>query len=227
MRAHYLVATLIITLSSFGIQQAFYIGLASFHNYSVFNKLKHWQKSPFEHTFVDYSRIKKKAEKAVTYHPNNAEYWDLKAQVHEWGVLFGYENHENALLEVKKQYLRATELRPLWPETWASLIKLKWRLQEFDEQMLAYFKQATTLGPQKPKVHLVVIELGLALYANNHPMLLKIRQEFYHRLVLGLRHSQTRSKVRTLISQYDSQTIVCRWLRHEDINTKKLIPNCT
>lgn len=226
MRVHYLIAIFIVTLSSFGIQQAVYIGLASFHNYSVFNMLKRWQKSPLEHTFIDYSRIKAKAEKAVTFHPKNAEYWDLKAQVNEWGILFGYENHENALLEVKKQYLRATELRPLWPETWASLIKLKWRLQEFDEEMLNYFKQATTLGPQKPKVHLVVVELGLTLYANNHPMLIRIRKEFYHRLALGLKNSQTRSKVKTLISQYGSQTLVCRWLRNESVKTKKFISNC-
>jgi hypothetical protein len=91
------------------------------------------------------------------------------------GFIFGHEENESALLEAKSQYLRATELRPLWPKFWTSLVKLKWRLQEFDEEMLYFFERVTVLGLQKPKVYLVVIELGLALYANNHLVLLNIR----------------------------------------------------
>jgi hypothetical protein len=226
MRSHYFIVVFIITLSCFGLHQALYLGLASFHNYSVTNMLKHWEKSPLEHTYNDYSRIKAKAQQVVLYQPHNAEYWDLMAQVNEWGFIFGYAEHEGALLEVQKQYLRATELRPLWPDSWASLVKLKWRLQEFDEQMLFYFERATELGPQKPKVHLVVIELGLALYANNHTMLLTIRPKFHQRLALGLRNPKTRNRVRRLISQYESQVLVCRWLRNEDLNTRKHIPKC-
>jgi hypothetical protein len=227
MRTHYFIVVFIITLSGFGLHQALYFGLASFHNYSVINMLKHWQNSPLEHNQKDYFRIKAKAQQAVLYHPHHAEYWDLKAQVNEWGFILGYEKHQGALLEVKKQYLCATKLRPLWPDTWASLIKLKWRLQEFDQEMLYYFEQATVLGPQKPKVHLAVVELGLALYANNHPMLLNIRPEFHRRLALGLRHAKTRGRVIKLIAQYESQALVCRWLKNEDFKTRKLIPKCT
>lgn len=227
MKSHYVVIVFIVIMSAFGLHQALHFGMASFQNYSVINALKNWQKSPSEHTNNDYSRIKSKAQQAVFYHPQHAEYWDLMAQVNEWGVVSGYEEHESVLLEVKKQYLRATELRPLWPDSWASLVKLKWRLQEFDEDMLSYFKRATALGPQKPIVHLMVIELGLALYANNRLMLINIRPEFHRRLVLGLKHPKTRTRVRNLISQYKSQALVCRWLKNEDLNTKKLIPKCT
>jgi hypothetical protein len=225
-KSHYFVMAFFITLSGFGFQQALYFGMASFDNYVVSNMLKHWRNFPLEHTNNDYFRIKAKAQQAVLYHPHYAEYWDHMAQVNEWGFIFAYEAHENDLLEAKKNYLRATELRPLWPDTWASLIKLKWRLQEFDEEMLYYFERATKLGPQKPDVHLIVIELGLALYANNNFMLLKIRPEFHRRLALGLKHNETRSKVRKLISQYESQALVCRWLKDEDLDTRKLIPKC-
>jgi hypothetical protein len=157
IKLRYFIAVCIIILSGYGFHQLLYFGLASFHTYD------------------DYSRIKTKAKKVVLYHPDNAEYWDLRAQVNEWGFIFGHEENESALLEAKSQYLRATELRPLWPKFWTSLVKLKWRLQEFDEEMLYFFERATVLGLQKPKVHFVVIELGLALYANNHLMLLNIR----------------------------------------------------
>lgn len=175
IKLRYFIAVCIIILSGYGFHQVLYFGLASFHNYFVMNMLKHWQTLSLEHTYDDYSRIKTKAKKVVLYHPDNAEYWDLRAQVNEWGFIFGHEENESALLEAKSQYLRATELRPLWPKFWTSLVKLKWRLQEFDEEMLYFFERATVLGLQKPKVHFVVIELGLALYANNHLMLLNIR----------------------------------------------------
>lgn len=226
MKYSYTFAVFLILLAGFGLYQAVYLGLASFHNYSVMNMFNHWQASPLEHTYEDYSRTKDKAQQVVLYHPHHAEYWDLRAQVNEWGVIFGYEQHENALLEVKQQYLRATELRPLWPDSWASLVKVKWRLQEFDQEMLHYFERATVLGPQKPKVHLVVIELGMALYTSNHLMLLNIRPEFHRRLALGLQHPRTRNKVRALISQYELQTLVCRWLKDEELSTRKLIPKC-
>lgn len=225
-RSHYLVMFFIITLCGFGLHQALYFGMASFHNYSVLNMLKKWQDSPLEHNKNDYSRIKAEAQQSVLYHPDLAEYWELLAQVNEWGYIFGYEAHEGALLEVKNQYLHASELRPLWPDSWASLVKLKWRLQEFDDQMLYYFERATQLGPQKPDVHMVVIELGLALYANNHFMLLNIRPEFHRRLALGLKHPKTRDQVIKLIAKYEYQALVCRWLKNEDLKTRKLIPKC-
>jgi hypothetical protein len=224
--SHYFVMVFIIILCGFGLHQALYFGMASFHNYSVINMLKHWQNLPSEHNNNDYSRIKAEAQQAVLYHPHYAEYWDLLAQVNEWGYIFGYEEHESGLLEAKKQYLRATELRPLWPDSWASLLKLKWRLQEFDEQMLYYFERATQLGPQKPDVHLVVIELGFALYANNHFMLLNIRPEFHRRLAFGLKHPSTRDRVIKLISAYEAQALVCHWLKNEDLTIRKLIPKC-
>lgn len=226
LKSGYGLAFVVATVCSFGLHQAFYYGLASFHNYTVINALSGWQSSPLEHSYSDYQDIKAKSQQVVSYHPNNAEYWYLSAEVNEWGYVFGYETQESALLEIKQQYIRATQLRSLWPDAWASLVKIKWRLQEFDQQMLDYFKKATTLGPQKPKVHLTVVELGLALYTSNHLMLVDIRPEFYRRLALGLRHPKTRTKVRQLITQYNAHALVCRWLINEDIKTKKLISKC-
>ena len=225
-RAHYFVVAFIITLCGFGLHQALSFGRASYDHYAVSNMLKHWQNFPLEHNNKDYSHFKTRAQQTVLHHPHHAEYWDHLAQVTEWGFIFGYEKRESGLLEAKKHYLRATELRPLWPDTWAALIKIKWRLQEFDKELLYYFERATTLGPQKPEIHLLVIELGLALYANNHFMLINIRPEFNQRLVLGLKHPNTREQVKKLIDQYKLQVVACNWLKNEDSNTRKLIAKC-
>ena len=92
--------------------------------------------------------------------------------------------------------------------------------------MLSYLNAAGELGPKKPEIHLLYVQLGMALYDNNHPMLLIIRKEFYHRISLGLSAPQSRQKVLGLIKQYKAEKRVCRWLRKEPIPIQNLIPNC-
>ncbi|MEI8649100.1 hypothetical protein P4S73_16360 [Paraglaciecola sp. Hal342] len=92
--------------------------------------------------------------------------------------------------------------------------------------MLSYLDMAAKLGPKKPEVHLLYVQLGMALYASDHPMLLTIRDEFYHRISLGLRALQSRQKALGLIKQYKAEKRVCRWLRKEPISVQRMIPKC-
>ncbi|MBJ2135091.1 hypothetical protein JEU11_01355 [Paraglaciecola chathamensis] len=199
---------------------------ASFDFYKVRNIVTSWQEQGNTQTIDEYQLAKGAIESAVDSQPSHPLYQDLLAQVYEWGAIAGYEQHEQALNSAKAHYLRATQLRPLWPVTWASLAMVKWRQQEFDDEMLMYLEHANQLGPQKPEVHLLYVQLGMALYASNHPMLLTIRDEFYHRISLGLRAPQSRQKVLDLIKQYKAEKRVCRWLRKEPASVQRLIPNC-
>ena len=225
-KSHWLVVVLIVLLASLGLYHAINYGIANLAHTRVLNTLKQWQTVPNEHSYAQFSDVKTQAQQAVLNHPDYAEYWSVLAQVHEWGFIFGYEDNISGLLEAEKHYLRATELRPLWPDTWASLIKLKWRRQEFDQQLLYYFKQATRLGPQKPDIHVVVVELGLALHASSHPFLQAIRADFYHRLALGLKHPASKKRVLELLSQYQVRALTCDWLNNVDHKTRKTLLKC-
>lgn len=200
---------------------------ASFDFYKVQNIVSAWQEQGNTQTLEEYQLAKRTIQSAVDSQPSHPLYQDLLAQVHEWGAISGYEPAEQALNMAKQHYLSATRLRPLWPVTWASLAMIKWRQQEFDDEMLTYLQRAAELGPHKPEVHLLYVRLGMALYASNHPMLMTIRKEFYHRIALGLRAPQSREKVLALIKQYGAQKRVCRWLRNEPIPVQQMVPNCT
>ena len=199
---------------------------ASFDYYQVRNILASWQESGNQQTLAEYQRAKAAIQSAVDSQPSHPLYQDLLGQVYEWGAIAGYEDQSSALQAAKAHYLRGTQLRPLWPVTWASLAMIKWRQQEFDDQLLTYLQRASELGPKKPEVHLLYVQLGMALYASNHPMLLRIRDEFYHRISLGLRDPKSRGQVQALIKQYDAQKRVCRWLRNEPLSIQRMVPDC-
>ena len=200
---------------------------ASFDYYQVRNILAAWQEQGNQQSPEEYQLAKAAIQSAVNSQPNHPLYQDLMGQVYEWGAIAGYEDQDQALKAAKAHYLQSTQLRPLWPVTWASLAMIKWRQQEFDEQMLTYLQRASELGPKKPEVHLLYVQLGMALYASNHPMLLRVREEFYHRISMGLLNAKSRGKVLALIKQYAANKRVCRWLRNETPSIKRMIPHCS
>ena len=138
---------------------------ASFDFYKVRNIVTSWQEQGNTQSIEEYHLAKRAIESAVDSQPSHPLYQDLLAQVYEWGAISGYEPAEQALNAAKTHYLLATQLRPLWPVTWGSLAMIKWRLQEFDDEMLSYLDMAAKLGPKKPEVHLLYVQLGMALYA--------------------------------------------------------------
>jgi hypothetical protein len=92
--------------------------------------------------------------------------------------------------------------------------------------LLFYLEQANRFGPLKPEVHVIYSELGLALYSNNHPLLLKIRKEVHKHLALGLKNINSRQTVIDAITQNELQKQVCRWLRDEPTSILKLLEGC-
>jgi len=225
-RYHYLSVVLLVIVSVCGISTAYDYGVASVNFYNVKNNIEKWRNDPSASDVKHYLTTKNNSLLANQYHPDNALYLDMMAQVDEWGVILEFENAAEGLKSAKQHYLRATQLRPLWPVTWASLVKVKWRLQEFDDEMLYYLEQANVLGPKKPEVNILFANLGLALYKNNHPMLLQIRPMFYQRLAQGLVNPYSRKPVQQIIEKYQAEGLVCRWLRDEKSAIKWLGSQC-
>jgi tetratricopeptide (TPR) repeat protein len=225
-RYNYVPALLLVIISVLGISTAYDYGIASVNYYNVKNTVEKWHLDPQNRDLESYEKAKNNSLVAIQYHPDNALYLDLKAQVDEWGVIFEFESSTEGLNSAKEYYLKATQLRPLWPVTWASLAKVKWRLQELDDEMLYYLQQAHKLGPKKSEVNILFAGLGLALYKNNHPMLLKIRPMFYQRLAQGLINPYSRKPVKQAIKSYDAERLVCRWLRNEPNAKKWLVSKC-
>lgn len=216
-----------LLIGIWGTAKAFTYGSASLSFYRVKNILADWQTQGNQQSEEQYLLAKNAIENALSNHGSNPLYIDIMAQIYEWGAIAEYEERSVALAQAKHYYLQATKVRPSWPVTWASLAMIKWRFQEFDEELLNYLERADRFGPYKPEVHILFSELGLALYENNHPMLLKIRNKFYNHLALGLRNPRTRQLIIEKIESRDLEKQVCRWLRNEKEWTIRLLEECS
>ncbi|MDG1733821.1 MAG: hypothetical protein P8H39_12695 [Thalassotalea sp.] len=119
-----------------------------------------------------YQQALNKITTAISLH-NNPQYLEKKAQIIEWGAHHKLEpDYIKSLNQAKELYLKSTKLRPTWPGTWAALALIKWQLNEFDNELKRYLKNAHSFGKNSPEVHLVWAELAIAIKQSNNPQLI-------------------------------------------------------
>jgi hypothetical protein len=214
-------------LSIWGIITTSQYGAASLDYYKTKSIMSLWQAKGYIESPEQYQKAKRAGYGAHNSHPNHALYLDVLGQIYEWGEISGYEDKKQALQHAKNYYLSATEIRPIWSVNWASLANVKWRLQEFDDEMLLYLHRADQFGPRKREVNIFFSELGLALYKVNNLFLLNISAQVKQRLAIALRDGDSKQKVMAVIKKYDAGKIVCFWLRDEPYDsTRHFIPGC-
>lgn len=215
----------ILFVAGVGFFNAFRFGGASLDYYLVRNAIDAWQVSARIQTKEEFNQAKSAIQTANILHRSNPLYIDLSGQIKEWGAVSGFDEKDGLKL-AKANYLQATKIRPLWPVTWANLAMVKWRLQEFDEEMLGYLTKANELGPQTIEVHILFSRIGISLYAANNPMYTDIRDIVHKRLGLGLRNSLSRAPIVSFIESTESVSVVCRWMSEKDKYTAQKQLSC-
>ena len=209
------IAVLIIGIAALGLFTATRFGLASFYYVPVKNAIAKWQYNSASSSQLEFDEVKTNAGYASSIHGPNPLYIDAIGQLHEWGVVLGYTDLKS-LQTAKNNYLASTQLRPLWPVTWANLAMVKWRLNELDSEMLNYLTKADQLGQYSIEVHLLFTRLGISLYQANHPIYGEIKNSVHSRIGKGLRNSQSKSEILAIIQSTDSMQAVCRWVQAID-----------
>jgi len=201
----------LIMVAVVGFFSAFRFGAASLDYYHVRNAIEQWQDSGELDNIEHYLSVKNAIQTARALHKSNPLYMDLSGQVIEWGVISGFES-DIQLLNAKQDYLAASKVRPLWPSTWANLAMIKWRLQEFDDEMLTFLRKANNYGSQTPEVHMLFSRLGVSLYKSNHPMYTEFKDAIRNHIRLGLRNENLNQELVDYITLSNALGDVCRWL---------------
>lgn len=215
----------ILLFATFGMLNALRFTAASLEYYAVKNVIDAWQQQSGINSNEDYTRAKEYLQVARTLHPEHPLYMELQGQVAEWGFMSGRAKFE-ALEKAKLDYINATHARPMWPVTWANLAMTKWRLRQFDEQMLQFLQYADERGNHSAEVHLLFIRLGLSLYKGRHPYYEHVRDSLRRRLLVGLKNASTRPQILMDIYAFDAKKDVCRWLEPEDPTVAKRYLEC-
>jgi hypothetical protein len=212
-----LFAVFIVCVATIGLFNAFRFGVANVDYSFVKNSIEAWQQKGLTQDPSKYTAAKQAIENAGVLHSSHPMYKDLTAQINEWGVVSGFDT-DLSLQQAKKNYLLASRSRPLWPLTWGNLAMVKWRMLEFDEEMLRFLNQADSLGPQTPEIHILFSQLGLVLYQESHPFYTELSDTIHKRLQKGLGpHSH---RARPIILDYihanGHKEAVCGWMKPLD-----------
>jgi hypothetical protein len=206
----------LVGISLAGAYQSIKFGAANLDYYLVKNTINSWQSEISKEDKSSFLKASKAISNAQYSHPTHPLYRDLQGELLEWGVDVGFLDKESSLNRAKNYYLNAIKLRPTWPVSYAALATIKWRLNQFDQELLEYLNKASRLGPFKAEVHVLFVELGLSLYSANHPFFIQISSDVRKRVGLGLRNHQSRKRVQRAIIATEQQKTVCRWMKRED-----------
>ena len=195
--------------------QAIQIGRANLNYLSAHNAAEYWRKEKVIPTEQILQSALLSAQQANSIHPNNPHYLLTEALIWEWRGIT--KNQIADFSKAKHLYLEATKLRPTWPVTWATLAILKWRLNEFDEEILYFLSQAERFGPSRKEVHEAWLEIGFHLYQQKHPYTVKLIKPIRRHLRAMLRSYDKeyhRSAI-NIVARHQAQRLACSWIQSD------------
>lgn len=204
--------------------QAVRMTSANLNFYQAFQLKELWFKNNELTSKSQYDDALRSIDRANKLHPNNPQYLITQGLVLEWGGIsdiFSEKDKIQNLQLAKGYYLRAVELRPTWPVTWATLAILKWRLNEIDQSLIDYLQQADKFGQHTLDVHNAWVDVGFYLYMNKSPYTVQIMKKLRVHLELMLKDDRMsiRQSAVNIIKRHNAQRQVCKWLASYKFDT--------
>jgi len=192
--------------------------------YQTFQLKELWLKN---NTLTDTSQYQialQAINNANNAHQNNPHYLITQGLVLEWGGIsdiFSKEERQQKLRLAKDYYLQAVALRPTWPVTWATLAILKWRLNEIDQSLVDYLKQADKYGAHTLDVHHAWVDVGFYLYKSKSLYTVQIIQGLRRHLKLMLKDDRitVRKSAVAMIKRHTAEKQACNWLSTYEFDT--------
>lgn len=208
---------IVVIVSS--VVMAFYAArwaIADIHAYSVRYAIERWQKLSTGPGQTDINEAKSKANQALSWMPDSAEYYELRARVFLYAASHpDSENAESDLLAALSDHERAIEHRPNWPYSWASKALIKAYLTQFDNEYTEAIKRAESLGPWESSVNLMLLEAGVLNWGG----LSKETRQSVVSAAERAAHHRWRD-VRNLLNRYNKRFPVCSLMRRNDDQKK-------
>ena len=197
---------------------------ANLNFYQAFQLEKYWQKSESLSSITQFEQALNAIGKANTLHPNNPHYLITQGLIYEWGGIsetVDKSKQAELLLQAKQYYLNAVELRPTWPVTWATLAVLKWRLEEIDQEMIDFLKQADKYGQHTEEVSRAWLDVGFYIYKRKSiytPQIIKgLRKHL--KLSMADKRPEIRRSTLSIVKRHNAELLLCSWSSNYDFDT--------
>lgn len=197
---------------------------ANLSYYQTYQLQELWLKKNELTDVSQYQRALKAIDDSNNTHQDNPQYLITQGLVLEWaGIskLFTEEEKQQKLRQAKDYYLQSVALRPTWPVTWATLAILKWRLNEIDQSLIDYLKQADKYGANTLDVHHAWVDIGFYLYKSKSPYTVQIITGLRRHLKLMLKDERNtvRKSAIAMIERHHAQKQACNWLSTYSFDT--------
>jgi len=145
-----ILKTLAVVLLAIAVLFTAYVagkrGLANAWYYQAEYFYSDWEQSSTVGSQPRYHTAVNALDKALSLDPSHPEYWHLMGRLRLLGVNAGYE--PDAVLDVVKQhFLKSTENRPMWPDTWLDLARLNNYMEGLNDDTRLYMHNALQTGP--------------------------------------------------------------------------------
>ena len=221
-KQHKLVLVFIVLLLVFLAYQAIKMLGANLNFYQAFQLESSWKKNQSLTSAKQFKQALTAIDKANLSHGNNSHYLITQGLIYEWGgisYVFDEPKQRELLLEAKQYYLKAVELRPTWPVTWATLAILKWRLKEIDQEMINFLKQADKYGHTTAEVNRAWLEVGFYIYKSKSTYSTQIIRQLRAHTELMIKDSQKRPVLVAILKRHNTTALACRWLINYTFDT--------
>ncbi|ENM5842474.1 exopolysaccharide biosynthesis protein VpsP [Vibrio mimicus] len=143
---------------------AFQQGIASLYALAAEKELLAWNHTPASMPAVEEAHIA--IQRAIDHNPDHPQYYFLAARIWQWQAFLSTgQEADQALTTAKATYLESAQRRPMWPDTWAELLKIEAQLHRDGQDITElgeYLIKAAQYGPYTPAVNIAISQVGLA-----------------------------------------------------------------
>ena len=138
--------------------------------YNLSSSFKRWSEAREVPSLPVWNETRQELEKALALNRQQAEYWRLGGLLYEWRFFIA----DSPLSALQQQefrqrsidaYRQAAQLRPAWPDGWATLARQKALATEYDAEFTTAFINAERLGRWQPRIQLDLTEAALVDWA--------------------------------------------------------------
>ena len=201
----YIALTVILVIA---IYVVFSIGYASMQYNLAKNYLERWTDTRTVSNQDNYQRAKTAINKALNRHPDNPVYQESLASILVWGDYAGFESTE-AVEQALSTYKGVIRSRPLWPWAWSEWVMTKWRLEQYDEEMLRGLLRLEEVGPYIGAANLTVVDAGLELMEQRPDFEAQLKPLVEAHYKRSFTNGQIRNQMLELLDEHDNTA----WLR--------------
>ena len=142
----YVLLILLFLVTGYALYTSFIRGSANVWYYKAEFVLNDWADVGSIKDEQEYLKTLADITKAQSLDAKHPHYAHMLGRIKHWGVNNDYEPIES-LVEVKSWYLKATQLRPLWPDPWVDLSSLSNYLDGYNDETIGYMNKALETGP--------------------------------------------------------------------------------